>query len=536
MAPARTSFLARFVSSFRNLGESGGMPAIFREFVAQYSTSSGVSVTSDSALASVAVLACLIVRSESLMLMPAAVGQKVGRDRVEHPEHPVHRLIADAPNPFISSEDFWRWKQITEDLRGNAYARVEWRNGYPVALWPLIGQNPRIVTGTPSNPAIGYEYSGDQFTAAGTYFPPDIIHFKGPLLAGNPYVARSLIEATAENIGLGIATEQFFARFLGNGDHFPTYLQTDNSLEEKDIIALRKQMDDGAGIVRAGKVRIFDRGLKVMSRDMSLRDADLSLHQRWILEQVCRTFRVPLPMVQDLTHGTYTNSEQADLWLSKYTATPIAKSTEGAVRRTLFLQSELAKGFYAKFNVNAMMRGDFAARTAGYSILISCGVLSPNEARSLEDWNPYDGGDEFHIPVNLASAGSQGDSLASAVMQRSLGASKAGWQEPGDDTQPQSELADMLAEHVANRAPVPQAMRGTDPQSVIDALDPLIADARDRILARHAQNTERGRSVTATLEFAEVVLAPIIATAAALGVTLNATEMTAHIIQEEVTQ
>ena len=471
---------------------------LFRIFAGQYSSSTGISVTSDSAIASVAVLACLIVRAESLMLMPVDVYKKDGDRRVSDSQHPVAQLVADAPNPLISSEEFWRWKQITEDLYGSAYARIEWRRGRPVGLWPLTGMRPQILLGDERNQTIVYRYSGDDFTPAGDYPASEIMHFKGTLLSRTPYEARSLIEATSENIGLGIATEKFFARFLGNGNHFPMYLQTDEKLVEDDVNALRKQMQGSSGILPAGETRIFDRGLKVMQNPMSLKDADLSGHQRWILEQVCRTFRVPLPMVQDLTHGTYTNSEQADLWLSKYTATPIAKNTEGVIRRKLFLPAE-RDTHYVKFNVNAMMRGDFAARTAGYSVLIQSGVLSPNEARALEDWNPYEGGDEFRVPLNTTPAG-----------------------EPVDPSTPAPATGDPAGVNPDNRL-----------QVSADALAPLLGDAKQRIEARHVQNLERGRSAEQSLEFALKVLEPIVAAAKTLGVELDP-ERTARSIIEKV--
>lgn len=460
---------------------------LFLRFVNAYATASGVSVNSDSAVASVAVLACLIVRAESLMLCPVDVYKKDGRTRNQAEDHPVSELIANAPNPFMSSEEFWRWKQINEDLRGNAYARIEWRNGKPVALWPMYNAKPEIIWGGMSNPVMVYRYEGDDFTPKGDYSDKEIMHFKGPLLSSSPYEARSLVEVTAENIGLGIATEQFFGRFLGNGNHFPLYLHTDNTLTDKDIAALRNQMDKSSGILPAGETRIFDRGLKVGQNQMSLKDADLSQQQRWILEQVCRTFRVPPQMVQDMTNGTYTNSEQADLWLAKHTVTPIVRNTEGAIRRKLLLPTERAT-MYVKFNVNALLRGDFETRTAGYSVLINCGVLSPNEARAFEDWNPYEGGDEFRVPLNTEPAGAQ----------------------PTD------------------------AQAATDPVAATPAnvLAPLLGDAKARILARHAQNIERGRKEADSVDFAIKVLAPIIETAHALGIELNAELVAQSIIDQ----
>lgn len=511
---------------------------LFRAFVGQYSTATGVAVNSDSAVASVAVLACLIVRAESLMLCPVDVYRKDGRSRIEASDHPVASLIADAPNPLMSSEEFWRWKQNTEDLRGNAYARIEWRNGRPAAIWPMYGLQPSILWGGASNPTMFYRYAGDDFTPAGDYPASDIMHFKGPLLSKSPFEARSLVDVTAENIGLGIATEQFFARFLGNGNHFPMYLQTAERLNDADLDALRKQMSKTSGILPAGETRVFDRGLEVKQNPMSLRDADLSQHQRWILEQVCRTFRVPLPMVQDLTHGTYTNSEQADLWLSKYTATPIVKNTEGVIRRKLFLPNERGT-YYAKFNVNAMMRGDFAARTAGYSVLVNCGVLSPNEARAFEDWNPYEGGDQYRLPMNTEPAAI--NNAATAEVANRINAVGALVRSGFDPMQSAAFLGIDGIEYL-DVQPVTVRDTGLEQQKVdaqtmsaetasaTNVLAPLLGDAKARILARHAQNMERGRDESDSVEFASRVLAPIVDAAHALGIEMDVTVVARSII------
>jgi hypothetical protein len=279
-----------------------------------------------------------------------------------------------------------------------------------------------------------------------------------------------------------------------------------------------------------------------MQNPMSLKDADLSQHQRWILEQVCRTFRVPLPMVQDLTHGTYTNSEQADLWLSKYTATPIAKNTEGVIRRKLFLPSE-RDTYYAKFNVNAMMRGDFAARTAGYSVLINSGVLAPNEARALEDWNPYEGGDEFRVPLSTTPAGDASQTERTkyetlALLIRSGFTAESAIAALGlpdieyDNVQPVTVRP--VGEDGVQLAPAdPNATEAPAPtENAIAALAPLIGDAKERISARHKQNLERGRTEQDSLDFALLVLEPIVSAAKTLGVFLNAEEVAREIIEK----
>ena len=446
-------------------------------------SASGVRVTPETTLASVAVAACIEVRAETFSALPGQVYAREDRKRTPVMSHPVARLLFDRPNDLMTSGELLRWKQMRQDITGNAFLRIVWAKGRPVELWPLYGNNPEIRT---KGGKVAYRYQGDELTPAGDYAAADILHFKGPFLK-NPLEAASPIDLIKDTIGLSIATEQFFGRFLNNGTHFPTYLETDSVLTTDDVKAIAASLATTQGVLGAGKTRVFDRGIKVKQNMMSLKDADLSNQMRWYLEQICRIYRVPLPLVQDWTHGTYTNSEQAGLWFAQHTITPIAVDTE-RVARKLFTPGE--ENMYVKFNIDAILRGDYTARTQGYSVLINSGVISPNEARSYEDMDPYDGGDEYRLPLNTAPAGTAMDA-------------------PATDS------------NAAARS----------------ALQPVLDDTIERIRIRAAQDKERGRDIEATRTFATETALPAIANAYALaGLDLDTDAVITQALSLDVTQ
>lgn len=445
-------------------------------------SAAGVRVTPETTLASVAVAACIEVRAETFSSLPGGVFRREDRRRIPLQDHPVAKLLFDRPNELMTGGELLRWKQIRQDITGNAMLRVVWQKGRPVELYPLYNKNAELRT---KDGKIAYRYQGDDFTPAGDYSAKDILHFRGPFLK-NPLEASSPIDLIKDTIGLSIATEQFFGRFLNNGSHFPTYLETDNALTPDDIKAIASSLKTTSGVLNAGTTRIFDRGLKVKQNPLSMRDADLTAQMRWYLEQICRIYRVPLPLVQDWTHGTYTNSEQAGLWFAQHTITPIAVDTERTVRK-LFVQGEEAN--YVKFNVDGILRGDYAARTAGYNTLINAGVLSRNEARAYEDLDPYEGGDEFLVPLNMAKANDLGV-------------------QPAPD-------APAKADPIPDPAPADAA----EPRN---ALQPVIDDAIERIRIRAKQDAERNRDAETTRAWAlEHVLPPLAKAADALGVTVE---------------
>jgi len=456
-------------------------------------SSSGIRVTQESSLRATAVLSCLIVRSESFSSLPLGVFSRSGRDRVPDEQHAAYRLLAIGPNDLMTAGEFWRWKQLTEDITGNAYARIVWQGKRPTEIWPLYGVNPLLRVDRDTHGA-WYEYGGDDLTPAGMYQMRDVLHFKGPVLR-SPLQAKSLIDLISESIGVAIGSEQFFARLLGNGNHFPGYLETENTLSDPDFEAISEQMKGFAGIFKAGELRVFDRGLKYKQNPLTMKDAQLVEQLRWQLQQICSVFRVPMAMVQDLTNGTYSNSEQQDLALGKHCIAPICTNTERVVRHKLFSGDP---GYYVKFNLDGLLRGDYKTRTEGEAALVRAGVMLRNEARSQEDMNPVPGLDVPLAELNLGTVGEDGVITGSAPAELSSAPTASGRSSSG-----MSSSGGSFSVGAGGDAP-PERL----PTSAI--LAPFLADAAERIRAKAADDAERGRNSKGTERFARDLLAPVI--------------------------
>jgi phage portal protein BeeE len=105
------------------------------------SIGSAFNVTQDNAIKSTAVVACLIVRAETFASLPVHVYRQDGDSRHKVPGHPLDLVIGQEANPLMTSVEFWRWKQLTEDIRGHAFVRIERSGGKPIAFWPMTNRN-----------------------------------------------------------------------------------------------------------------------------------------------------------------------------------------------------------------------------------------------------------------------------------------------------------------------------------------------------------------------------------------------------------
>ena len=119
---------------------------------------------------------------------------------------------------------------------------------------------------------------------------------------------------------------------------------------------------------------------------------------------ICRAFGVPLWLIQSQEKETAWGSgiEHMGIAFVIYTMGLYFSATEQAVRRSLMTSEERAR-LQMKFNVSALLRGDFKTRMDGYQLAIQNGIRTPNEIRALEDLSPREDGlgDRFYRPANI---------------------------------------------------------------------------------------------------------------------------------------
>lgn len=94
----------------------------------------------------------------------------------------------------------------------------------------------------------------------------------------------------------------------------------------------------------------------------------------------------------------------------KYTLDPWIVRWEQGMQKALLSDSEKGR-YFIKFNVEGLLRGDYASRMQGYATARQNGWLSANDIRELEDMNSIpdeDGGNLYLVNgsfTKLADAG-----------------------------------------------------------------------------------------------------------------------------------
>ena len=126
--------------------------------------------------------------------------------------------------------------------------------------------------------------------------------------------------------------------------------------------------------------------------------------QRFSIEQIARIYSLPPVFLQDLTHGTFSNTEQQDLQFVKHTMKRWIEQVEQEMNLKFFPRGS---EFYVEFNVDGLLRGDFKTRMEAHATSIQNGIRTPNEVRTVENLPERDEGGNLMIQGATVPMGTQ---------------------------------------------------------------------------------------------------------------------------------
>ena len=369
-------------------------------------TTSGKRVTEQSAMQMTAVYSCVRILSEAVASLPLHLYKtETGGSKEKATDHPLYQVLHDEPNPEMTSFIFRETLMTHLLLWGNAYSQII-RNGKGevIALYPLMPDRMSVDRDEKGQLYYQYQRSNDEApTMKGSTVvlrPSDVLHIPG--LGFDGLVGYSPIAMAKNAIGLAIATEEYGSKFFANGAQPSGVLEHPGVI--KDPSRVRESwMNTFGGSSNANKVAVLEEGMKYTPISISPEAAQFLETRKFQVNEIARIFRVPPHMIGDLEKSSFNNIEQQSLEFVKYTLDPWVSRWEQAIKRSLLSENE-KKTYFAKFNVDGLLRGDYQSRMNGYAVARQNGWMSANDIRELENLDRIaaeDGGDLYLINGNM---------------------------------------------------------------------------------------------------------------------------------------
>jgi len=377
------------------------------------SSNSGKPVNERTAMQTSAVYACVRVLSETLASLPLHVYKYVDNGGKEmQTQHYLYPILHDNPNPEMTSFVFRETLMSHLLIWGNAYAQIiRDGRGRVLAMYPLL-PNRMEVDRAPSGALVyTYRLSIDdvqykQETTL-TLGPDDVLHIPG--LGFDGLVGYSPIAMAKNAIGMALATEEYGATFFANGANPGGVLEHPGVI--KDPQKVRDSWNSAyQGGGKAHKVAVLEEGMSYKTIGIPPEQAQFLETRKFQLNEIARIFRVPPHMIGDLDRSSFSNIEQQGLEFVKYTLDPWVIRWEQALQKSLILPSERSS-LFVKFNVDGLLRGDYAKRMSGYALARQNGWMSTNDIREMENMNQIpaeEGGDLYLVNGNMTKLADAG--------------------------------------------------------------------------------------------------------------------------------
>lgn len=363
-------------------------------------THAGKRVTDRTAMQHTVVYACVRVLSEAIAQLPLHVYQYTENGKERALMHPLYFLLHDQPNPEMTSFIFRETLMSHLLIYGNAYAQII-RNGRGevIGLYPLMPD--RIKVDRDERNRLVYIYSrydeaNPNFKVQGDIIlrQEDVLHIPG--LGYDGLVGYSPIAMAKNAIGISLACEEYGASFFGNGASPSGVLEHPGVIKNPERV--REAWQKAYGGNNNHRTAILEEGMKYTPISIPNNEAQFLETRKFQIAEIARLYRVPLHMIGDLEHATFSNIEEQSLEFVKYTLDPWIIRWEQSLQKSLLSDSEKGQ-YFIKFNVEGLLRGDYASRMQGYATARQNGWMSANDIRELEDMNliPAELGGDFYL-------------------------------------------------------------------------------------------------------------------------------------------
>lgn len=224
------------------------------------------------------------------------------------------------------------------------------------------------------------------------YDQSEILHIKNFTMPGS-LIGVGILGAQKQAVGKSIAINEYAARYFDGGVSPSAILKSANpDLTQEEADALKAAwMSMYSSRNRAPAVLNNTTDFEVLSDNAQ--ESQLIEAQQQALVEASNILGLPAYYLgAPNSSRTYSNVEQENLQLVRWSIQPIAQRIEEA------LSDLLVRGQVARFNYDSLLRTDTLTRYQAHQIALTNGFLSVDEVRAMEKREPMEEESENAVP------------------------------------------------------------------------------------------------------------------------------------------
>ncbi|MDQ0268882.1 HK97 family phage portal protein [Cytobacillus purgationiresistens] len=292
-------------------------------------------------------------------------------------------VLINSPNSNMSGYEWINKIEVSRNETGNGYAIIMRDIRMQVeALWPLDSAYVTPFINTDDN-ELWYEVRGGS-----TYYIHNMNMFHVKHITGTSrWEGISPLDVLKNTLEYDKAVQEFSLTEMQKKESFMLSWETNVDTDKrKEIIEdFRRFYRENGGIL------FQEPGVTINQMEKKYFASDTLSSEKVTRVRVANVFNVPVSFLNDSDGVNLSSNEQMMIQFTQMGLTPIVRQYEHEFNRKLLTPADRKAGFYFKFNLGGLLRGDTAARTQFYQVMLRGGGMEPDEVRRLEDLPPKGG-------------------------------------------------------------------------------------------------------------------------------------------------
>ena len=332
--------------------------------------------------------------------------ERVGdADRQRLQDHPLAKMLRQ-PNPWTSRYRFISALVHDFSIYNNAY----WlKTKFPNGEGGLVRIPPPIIktSGTDWLTPGAFEVRGNRGVQI---YPRDqIVYFRGFGVDADEGI--SPLEALRRTLREEFTAGEMREQTMRNGARMSGYLVRPKDAPEwsdtaRDRFKRSWQAQYSGSGPGAGGTPILEDGMSFTPVSQTAKDLQYIEGRKLTREEVAAAYHIPPPMIGILDNASFANITEQHKMLYQDCLAPLLVMIEEEIELQLMPDFEPQPDrFYVEFNLREKLTGSFEERADAIQKAVGGPTMTINEARSLDNRPPIDGGDVLIRPLNVTQNG-----------------------------------------------------------------------------------------------------------------------------------
>ena len=371
----------------------------------------GIKVDQANALKLSAVWACTRLLTACVSSLPVRVMQRRKGSPVIIDDHPASNCLSVWPSADMGPNTFRQASCPQQINAGNCFSEIVQTPDGP-ELYPIHYSRVTPARRKEDN-ALGWLVKNDNADPT-PLMDDEVLHVRSQM-TNDGIMGQGVIEHARETIGFGLALEREGAARFANAGRPDVVMIGGKFKNDEARTAYRNAWGERhQGYQNRGKLFMAPDEAKLEKLEYSAVDQQYIESCDLKTIDVCRWYGCPPHLIQHVLAGDVAKVETMGQAFVTYNLLPcwIVPWEEEAGRKLLG-KKLLLQGYYISFDVDALMRGDSAARAAWYNVMVNqTSTMNPNEVRAREGMsNIGPDGDKYRAPLNMTTLDKLGQSL-----------------------------------------------------------------------------------------------------------------------------